>query len=132
MVPDAAECGAISRRCRVARRSPRWCGGDWRARSCGPGGTARSAVPAQPIGHLSKRHHQFHLSWPEYWDRTQGLTDPSLAPKPHATETAMKLKDLERVNHLVTQLDDIRRLTGMAEQANPTALKLFIEAPGDS
>src|SRR5215218_205043 len=77
MVPDAAECGAISRRCRVARRSPRWCGGDCRARSCGPGGTARSAVPAQPIGHLSKRHHQFHLSWPEYWDRTQGLTDPN-------------------------------------------------------
>src|SRR5215218_10721198 len=42
-----------------------------------PGGTARSAVPAQPIGHLSKRHHQFHLSWPEYWDRPQELTDPS-------------------------------------------------------
>src|SRR5215211_1765799 len=83
MVPDAAECGAISRRCRVARRSPRWCGGDCRARSCGPGGTARSAVPAQPIGHLSKRHHQFHLSWPEYWDRTQGLTDPSKT-RPHS------------------------------------------------
>jgi hypothetical protein len=44
----------------------------------------------------------------------------------------MKLKHLERVNHLVTQLDDIRRLTNMAEQADPAAFQLFIEAPGDS
>src|ERR1700750_3113584 len=44
----------------------------------GVGGTARSAVPGQPIGRRSKRHNQFHLSWSQYWDRHQGLTGPSL------------------------------------------------------
>src|SRR6201985_1836006 len=43
----------------------------------GVGGTARSAVPGQPIAHRSKRHNQFHLSWSQYWDRHQGLTGPT-------------------------------------------------------
>src|SRR4051794_37864900 len=78
MAPDAAECCAISRHCRAARRSPLWCAGGWHAASCGPGGTAQSAVPAQPTAHLSKRHNQVHLSWPKYWDRAQELTGPSI------------------------------------------------------
>jgi hypothetical protein len=44
----------------------------------------------------------------------------------------MKLSDLERVNHLVSQLGDMRRLIVMAEQADPAAFQLYIEAPGDS
>jgi predicted transposase YbfD/YdcC len=60
---EAAEYCAISRRSGAARRSPRWCGGGCHAPSCAAGGTARSAVPVQPIAHRSKRHNQFHLSW---------------------------------------------------------------------
>ena len=44
----------------------------------------------------------------------------------------MKLADLDRVNHLVTDLEDMRRLQTMAEAAEPGAFQLFIEAPGDS
>ena len=35
----------------------------------GVGGTARSAVPVHPIGHLSKRHSQLRVSCPQYRDR---------------------------------------------------------------
>src|SRR3954464_9645513 len=75
--PRAAECCAISRHSRAARRSPRWCVEGCRARSCGVGGTARSAVPVHPIEHLSKRHSQLLVSCPQYRDRHQELTGPS-------------------------------------------------------
>ena len=44
----------------------------------------------------------------------------------------MKLQDLERVNHLVSELKDIRDLITMAERADASAFQLFIEAPGDA
>lgn len=44
----------------------------------------------------------------------------------------MKLQDLERVNHLVSELADIRNLITMAERAEPAAFQLFVEAPGDA
>jgi hypothetical protein len=44
----------------------------------------------------------------------------------------MKLADLDRVNHLVTELADMKTLQAMAEAAEPAAFQLFIEAPGDS
>lgn len=43
----------------------------------------------------------------------------------------MKLTDIDRVNHLVSELGDIKALIAMAERAEPTAYQLFIEAPGD-
>jgi hypothetical protein len=43
----------------------------------------------------------------------------------------MKLADIDRVNHLVSELSDIKTLIAMAERAEPTAYQLFIEAPGD-
>jgi hypothetical protein len=44
----------------------------------------------------------------------------------------MKLQDLDRVNHLVSELADIRNLIAMAQNAEPHAFQLFIEAPGDA
>jgi hypothetical protein len=43
----------------------------------------------------------------------------------------MKLTDIDRVNHLVSELADIKTLVAMAERAEPTSYQLFIEAPGD-
>ncbi len=44
----------------------------------------------------------------------------------------MKLQNLDRVNHLVAELADIKSLIDMAERAEPMAFQLFIEAPGDA
>ena len=44
----------------------------------------------------------------------------------------MKLQDLERVNHLVSEPADIKSLIDMAQRAEPMAFQLFIEAPGDA
>ena len=44
----------------------------------------------------------------------------------------MKLTDLDRVNHLVSQLDDVKSLIATAERTEPGAYQLFIEAPSDS
>ncbi|MGE0224671.1 MAG: hypothetical protein AB7F35_04870 [Acetobacteraceae bacterium] len=44
----------------------------------------------------------------------------------------MKLQNLERVNHLVSELTDIRSLIVMAQRAEPAAFQLFVEAPGDA
>lgn len=44
----------------------------------------------------------------------------------------MKLRDLDRVNHLVTDLADIRTLIAAAQAAEPSDFMTFIEAPGDS
>ena len=44
----------------------------------------------------------------------------------------MKLQDLDRVNHVVSELADMKNLIAMAEKAEPQAFQLFIEAPGDA
>ena len=44
----------------------------------------------------------------------------------------MKLTNLERVNHLVGELEDVKKLIEMAEQAEAISFQLFIEAPADA
>jgi hypothetical protein len=44
----------------------------------------------------------------------------------------MKLSNLEKVNHLVAGLAEIRSLIGTAETAEPATYQLLIEAPGDA
>jgi len=44
----------------------------------------------------------------------------------------MKLTDIDRVNHLVTELDDVKSLIAMAARAEGNAYQVVIEAPGDS
>jgi hypothetical protein len=44
----------------------------------------------------------------------------------------MKLTDIERVNHLVAELADIKALIETAELAESSAFQVFIEAPGDA
>jgi hypothetical protein len=43
----------------------------------------------------------------------------------------MKLTDIDRVNHLIGELSDIRTLIGMAERADTSAYQLMIEAGGE-
>ena len=40
----------------------------------------------------------------------------------------MKLSDIDRVNHLVRELGDIKALIGTAEKSEPPAYQLLIEA----
>jgi len=44
----------------------------------------------------------------------------------------MKLKDIDKVNHLVADLGEVNSLIATAEAADPASLQLFIEAPGDA
>jgi hypothetical protein len=44
----------------------------------------------------------------------------------------MKLADIDKVNHLVTDLKEMRSLIHVAEQAEPAMFQLFIESGGDS
>lgn len=44
----------------------------------------------------------------------------------------MKLADIDRVNHLVAELADIKALIETAEHADTAAYQVFIEAPGDA
>ena len=44
----------------------------------------------------------------------------------------MKLADIEKVNHLVHELEDVRRLIVTAEGADTSRFQLLIEAGGDS
>jgi hypothetical protein len=44
----------------------------------------------------------------------------------------MKLTDIDRVNHLVAELADIKALIETAEHAESSAFQVFIEAPGDA
>ncbi len=44
----------------------------------------------------------------------------------------MKLADIDRVNHLVTELDDVKSLIAMAARAEGNAYQVVIAAPGDS
>ena len=43
----------------------------------------------------------------------------------------MKLTDIDRVNHLVTELTDIEALIVIADHADAAAYQVFIETPGD-
>lgn len=44
----------------------------------------------------------------------------------------MRLADIDKVNHLIAALEDIRSLIGRAENAEPSMFELFIEAGGDT
>ena len=44
----------------------------------------------------------------------------------------MKLADIDKVNHLVATLGELRDLLHTAERAEAEAFQLFIEAPGDA
>ena len=44
----------------------------------------------------------------------------------------MKLTDIDRVNHLVAELDDVKALIAMAARTEASAYQVFIEAPGDA
>lgn len=44
----------------------------------------------------------------------------------------MKLKDIDRVNHLIAELGAVKELIALAERADPGDVKLFIQGPGDA
>ena len=44
----------------------------------------------------------------------------------------MKLTDVDRVNHLVTELEDVKALIAMAARAQDNAYQVVIDAPGDA
>ncbi len=44
----------------------------------------------------------------------------------------MKLTDIDKVNHLVTALQDMRSLIHTAEKAEPSMFQLLIESGGDA
>ncbi len=44
----------------------------------------------------------------------------------------MKLKDIDRVNHLIAELGAVKELVSLAERADPGDVKLFIQGPGDA
>lgn len=44
----------------------------------------------------------------------------------------MKLADIDRVNHLVSELEDVKALIATASRAETTAYQVVIEAPGDT
>jgi hypothetical protein len=46
--------------------------------------------------------------------------------------TAMKLKDIDRVNHLIAELGAVKELIRITEQSDPADLKLYIKGPGDT
>jgi hypothetical protein len=44
----------------------------------------------------------------------------------------MKLKDIDRVNHLIAELGAVKELITLAGHADPADVKLFIKGPGDA
>ena len=44
----------------------------------------------------------------------------------------MKIQDIDRVNHLVAELNGIRELISHAEHAEPADFEAFIKLPGDA
>jgi hypothetical protein len=44
----------------------------------------------------------------------------------------MKIQDIDKVNHLITELNGMKELIGHAEHADPADCELFIKLPGDS
>lgn len=48
------------------------------------------------------------------------------------TEPDMKIQDIDKVNHLIGELNSMKALIAHAENADPTECELFIKLPGDS
>jgi hypothetical protein len=44
----------------------------------------------------------------------------------------MKIKDVERINHLLGELKQLQELIGHAAKAEPGDFELFVELPGDA
>jgi hypothetical protein len=44
----------------------------------------------------------------------------------------MKIQDIDRVNHLIAELNGIKELIGHAEHAEPADFEAFIKLPGDA
>ena len=44
----------------------------------------------------------------------------------------MKMKDIDRVNHLIAELGAVKELIALADRADPGDVKLFIQGPGDA
>jgi hypothetical protein len=44
----------------------------------------------------------------------------------------MKIGDLDRVNHLIAELNSIKQLIDHAEKVDPVDYELFINLPGDA
>ena len=44
----------------------------------------------------------------------------------------MKIQDIDRVNHLVAELNGLKELIGHAGHAGPADYELFIKLPGDA
>jgi hypothetical protein len=44
----------------------------------------------------------------------------------------MKIQDIDKVNHLITELNAMKELIGHAQRADPTDCELFIKMPGDA
>ena len=44
----------------------------------------------------------------------------------------MKIEDIDKVNHLIGELNGMKQLITHAEQADPAEYELFIKLPGDA
>ena len=44
----------------------------------------------------------------------------------------MKIQDIDKVNHLIGELNGMKELIAHAERADPADCELFIKLPGDS
>jgi len=44
----------------------------------------------------------------------------------------MKIQDIDRVNHLIGELNGMKELIAHAEKAEPSDFELFIKLPGDA
>jgi hypothetical protein len=44
----------------------------------------------------------------------------------------MKIEDIDKVNHLIAELNGMKQLIAHAENADPDAYELFIKLPGDA
>jgi hypothetical protein len=44
----------------------------------------------------------------------------------------MKVSDIDKVNHLIAELNGVKELVTHAEHADPADFELFIKLPGDS
>jgi hypothetical protein len=44
----------------------------------------------------------------------------------------MKIQDIDKVNHLIGELNGMKQLISHAEHADPTDCELFIKLPGDA
>jgi hypothetical protein len=44
----------------------------------------------------------------------------------------MKIQDIDKVNHLIAELNGMKELIGHADRADPADCELFIKLPGDA